>query len=136
MIQEFYCTNIIREYTNIPSCSGKLVFDSSRLQEGIFVYTLVKLYNKANILISRSSKGRISLRNPVFNRMVHLQLIHCLLLLPLRARVCVCLFLFCNDLAEEEKERYLVAVLLLILLLCGCLFCASSLQYHGLVCDL
>ena len=48
MIQEFYCTNT-REYTNIPSCRGKLVFDSSRLQEGIFVYTLVKLYNKANI---------------------------------------------------------------------------------------
>ena len=24
------------------------VFDSSRLQEGIFVYTLVKLYNKAD----------------------------------------------------------------------------------------
>ena len=38
------------EYTNIPSSSGKLVFDSSRLQEGIFVYTLVKLYNKANII--------------------------------------------------------------------------------------
>ena len=39
-----------REYTNIPSCRGKLVFYSSRLQEGIFfVYTLVKLYNKANL---------------------------------------------------------------------------------------
>ena len=38
-----------REYTNIPSCSGKLIFDSSSLQEGIFVYTPVKLYNKANI---------------------------------------------------------------------------------------
>ena len=38
-----------REYTNIPSCSGKLDFDSSRLQEGTFVYTLVKLYNKANL---------------------------------------------------------------------------------------
>ena len=49
MMQEFYCTNT-REYTNIPSCSEKLVFDSSRLQEGIFVYTLVNLYNKANIL--------------------------------------------------------------------------------------
>ena len=48
MIQEFYCRNT-RAYTNIPSCSWKLVFDSSRLQEGIFVYTLVKLYNKANI---------------------------------------------------------------------------------------
>ena len=48
MIQAFYCTNN-REYTNIPSCRGKLVFDTSRLQEGIFVYTLVKLYNKANI---------------------------------------------------------------------------------------
>ena len=44
MIQEFYCTNT-PEYTNIPSCSWKLVFDS----EGIFVYTLVKLYNKANL---------------------------------------------------------------------------------------
>ena len=43
VIQVFYCTNT-REYTNIPSCRGKLVFDSSRLQEGIFVYTLVKLY--------------------------------------------------------------------------------------------
>ena len=67
MIQEFYCTNT-REYTNIPSCWGELVFDSPRLQEGIFVYTytvlvfdvscivqfyecitLVRLYNKANI---------------------------------------------------------------------------------------
>ena len=48
MIQEFYCTNT-REYTNIPSCRRKLVFDMSRLQERIFVYTLVKLYNKANI---------------------------------------------------------------------------------------
>ena len=46
MIQVFLCTNT-REYTNIPSCRGKLVFDSSRLQEGIFVYTLVKLYNNA-----------------------------------------------------------------------------------------
>ena len=45
MIQAFYCTNT-REYTNIPSCCGKLVFDSSRLQEGLFVYTLVRLYNK------------------------------------------------------------------------------------------
>ena len=48
MIQDFYCINT-REYTNIPSCSGKLAFDSSRLQEGIFVYTVVKLYNKANL---------------------------------------------------------------------------------------
>ena len=40
----FYCTNT-REHTNIPSWRGKLVFDSSRLQEGIFLYTLVKLYN-------------------------------------------------------------------------------------------
>ena len=40
MIQVFYCTNT-REYTNIRSCRGKLVFDSSRLQERIFVYTLV-----------------------------------------------------------------------------------------------
>ena len=36
MIIEFYCTNT-REYTNIPSCREKLVFDSSRLQEGIFL---------------------------------------------------------------------------------------------------
>ena len=36
MIIEFYCTNT-REYTNIPSCREKLVFDSSRLQEGIFI---------------------------------------------------------------------------------------------------
>ena len=28
-----------------------LVFDSSRLQEGIVLYTLVKLYNKANIKV-------------------------------------------------------------------------------------
>ena len=48
MIQVCYCTNT-REYTSIPSCRGKLVLDSSRLQEGIFVYTLVKLYNKANL---------------------------------------------------------------------------------------
>ena len=46
----FYCVNT-REYTNIPSCSGKLIFNSSRLQEGGFVNTLVKLYNKANLLI-------------------------------------------------------------------------------------
>ena len=38
-----------REYTNTPSCRGKLVFDSSRLQEELFVYTLVKLYTKANL---------------------------------------------------------------------------------------
>ena len=38
-----------REYTNIPSCCRKLVFDSSCLQEEIFVYTFVKLYNKANL---------------------------------------------------------------------------------------
>ena len=30
-----------------PLVGGKLIFDSSRLQEGIFVYTLVKSYNKA-----------------------------------------------------------------------------------------
>ena len=46
---KFYCTNT-PEHTNIPSCSGKLVFDSSRPQEGIFVYTLAKLYNKANLM--------------------------------------------------------------------------------------
>ena len=45
MIQEFYCTNT-RAYTNIRSCRGELVFDSSSLQEEIVVYTLVKLYNK------------------------------------------------------------------------------------------
>ena len=50
MIQVFYCTNTRKiEYTNIPSCMGKLVFDSPRLQEGKCVYTLVKLYNKANL---------------------------------------------------------------------------------------
>ena len=54
MIQEFSCTNTC-EYTSIPSCSGKLVLDSSRLKEGIFVYTLVKLYNKANIEIYSNS---------------------------------------------------------------------------------
>ena len=48
MIQVFYCSNT-RGYTNIPSCRGELVFDSPRLQEGIFVYTLVKLYNTANL---------------------------------------------------------------------------------------
>ena len=49
MIQVFYCTNT-RDYTNIRSCREKLVFNSSHLQEGIFVYTLVKLYNKANLI--------------------------------------------------------------------------------------
>ena len=49
MIQEFYCTNTC-EYTNIPSRRGKLVFDLSRLQEEMFVFTLEKLYNKANLL--------------------------------------------------------------------------------------
>ena len=53
MIQVFYCTNT-REYTNIPSCSGKLVFDSSRLQEGI--YTLIKLYKKANLNTNPANK--------------------------------------------------------------------------------
>ena len=47
---KIYCTNT-RDYTNIPSCGGKFVFDSSRLQEGIFVYTFAKLYNKANITV-------------------------------------------------------------------------------------
>ena len=47
MIQEFYRTNT-REYTNIPFCSGQLVFDSFRLQVG---NTLVKLYNKAYIIM-------------------------------------------------------------------------------------
>ena len=49
MEQEFVCSNT-REYINIPPCSGKLVVDFSRLQEGIFVYSLVKLYNKANFM--------------------------------------------------------------------------------------
>ena len=49
MIQEFYCKNTC-EYTNIPSCRAKVFFDSSCLKEGIFVYTLVKLYNKANLI--------------------------------------------------------------------------------------
>ena len=54
MIQVFNCTNT-REYTIISSCRGKLVFDSSYPQEGIFVYTLVKLYNKANLTQIRVS---------------------------------------------------------------------------------
>ena len=37
-VQKFYCTNT-REYTNSPSCSGKRVFVSPRLQEGICIYT-------------------------------------------------------------------------------------------------
>ena len=41
IIQEFHCTNT-RDYINIPSCSEKVC-----LQEGIFVYSLLKLYNKA-----------------------------------------------------------------------------------------
>ena len=45
MIQEFYCTNT-HEYTNIPSCRGKLVFNSSRLQEEIFVYTPYTTYQR------------------------------------------------------------------------------------------
>ena len=49
MIHVSYCKNT-GEYTNIPSCRWKLVFDSSRLQEEIFVYTLVKLYNKVNLM--------------------------------------------------------------------------------------
>ena len=48
IIQVFYCTNTL-EYTNIPSCRGEFFFDSSRLQEEIFVYTCVKMYNKANL---------------------------------------------------------------------------------------
>ena len=52
IIQEFYCTNTC-EYTNIASCRGKVVLDSSRLKEEIFVYTLVKLYNKANLLLKQ-----------------------------------------------------------------------------------
>ena len=36
MIQVLYCTNT-REYTNIPSCRGKLVYNLYRLQEGIFI---------------------------------------------------------------------------------------------------
>ena len=59
MIQAFYCTNS-REYTNIPSCSGKLGFDSSRLQEGIFVYKIVKLYNKANLSLKFRRKYQLS----------------------------------------------------------------------------
>ena len=34
----------------VPLLGGIFVFDPSRLQEGEFVYTLVKLYNKANLL--------------------------------------------------------------------------------------
>ena len=48
LMQEFNSTNTLK-YTNIPSCRGKLVSDSSRLQEGIVVYALLKLYNKANL---------------------------------------------------------------------------------------
>ena len=48
MIRVFYCTNTSK-YINISSCRGKLVFDLAHLQEGILVYTLVKLYNKANV---------------------------------------------------------------------------------------
>ena len=55
MIQVFYCTNT-REFTNIPSCIWKLVFDSSHLQEGISVYTLVKLYNKADLNTNPGNK--------------------------------------------------------------------------------
>ena len=60
MKQEIYSTNT-REYTNIRSCSGKLVFDSSRLQERIFVYTLenctrnltkMKLNNQISMILS------------------------------------------------------------------------------------
>ena len=40
MIQVFYYTNT-REYTNIRSCRGKFVFDSSRLEEQMFVHALV-----------------------------------------------------------------------------------------------
>ena len=62
MIQVFNCTNT-PEYTSIPSCRGKLVFDSPRLQEEIFVYSLVKLYNKANLneigIEKKENKGSI-----------------------------------------------------------------------------
>ena len=57
MIQEFYCTNT-REYTNIPSCSMKLVFDSSLLQEGIFLSTLIKMYNKANLSFAQTEHSQ------------------------------------------------------------------------------
>ena len=55
VIQEFYCTNT-REYTNIPLVGGNSTFDSSRLQEGIFVYKLVKLYNKASLMVAMVTK--------------------------------------------------------------------------------
>ena len=35
-LKDAYCTNT-REYTNIPSCSGKIVFAWSRLQEEILI---------------------------------------------------------------------------------------------------
>ena len=38
MIQVFYCTNT-REYTNIPSCRGKLVSDSSHLHSSLINIT-------------------------------------------------------------------------------------------------
>ena len=42
-----------------PLDGGKLVLDSSCLQEGIFVYTLVKLYNKTNLIyLSRAIKDQ------------------------------------------------------------------------------
>ena len=75
MIQEFYCTRT-RDYTNIPSCSGKLVFDSSRLQEGIFVYTLVKLYNKANILLVFFIFIKSLIEQPVRNVGYTIQTLH------------------------------------------------------------
>ena len=53
VIQEFYCTNT-REYTNISSYRGKLVSDSPRLQEGLFVFTLVNLYNKATVVPTKN----------------------------------------------------------------------------------
>ena len=65
MIQELYCTNAC-EYTNIPSCRGELVFDLSRLQVGIFVYTLVKLYNKANLVNNISKYMQQTTRDVIF----------------------------------------------------------------------
>ena len=55
MIQVFYCTDT-RSSTNVRSCSGELVFDSSHLQERIFVYTLVNRTIKLTLLNQLSSE--------------------------------------------------------------------------------
>ena len=54
-VQEFYCANT-REYTNIPS-RLRLVPP----KEGIFVYTLVKSYYKANLFQFKSVVSKITM---------------------------------------------------------------------------